>query len=234
MGQLGVPLKRMHGLKKPVNTARPGPLGIWAFAARCPRRYSGWLQGNLCTALWPGLDPRLWLPLMKDGPQPAGVGVARWGPITTRAAIRRKMARVSCAERTTTRLRLGASLGYAPLQQTPKMHWISLIENAVRKGLIYSSVLTRRTRPIPSGWAKNPAKILEIVFGVLRHDVLQKAKPSSVARSVTRLAYDLNTIREKTGCGWPLAMEYEYTGKTVVFARRKQPKKWVTYRLPGC
>lgn len=198
------------------------------------------LQGNLCAALSDlGIeDPRLeaayeWMarsvtgegiaPMEEKG-APVRYYAGKCGPLFACGANNK----LSCA--------WGGVKVMLAFGKMPMNYCTPLIGDAIKQGVDFFLGVDPASAGYPNGWSDKPSgnwwKFGFPVFYVT--DLLQ------LVEAMVRLGYGddarlknaLQLILSKQDASGRWALEYDYTGKTWVdFGVKKQPNKWVTYRV---
>ena len=198
------------------------------------------LQGNLCAALSDlGIDdPRLetaygWMARsvtgegiapMEDKSAPVRYYAGKCGPLFACGSNNK----LSCA--------WGGVKVMLAFSKMPMNYCTPLVGDAIKQGVDFFLGVDPATAGYPNGWSDKPSgnwwKFGFPVFYVT--DLLQ------LVEAMVRLGYGndarlmnaLQLILSKQDASGHWALEYDYSGKTWVdFGVKKQPNKWVTYRV---
>jgi hypothetical protein len=198
------------------------------------------LQGNLCAAMLDiGYeDPRLNTAFEWMARTVTGDGLA---PMEDKNAPLRYYAGkrgpgFMCGANNNLPCAWGAAKVMLAFSMLPVSQRTPLIENAIQQGIDFLLSVDPLEATYPSGWNAKPSgnwwKFGFPVFYVT--DILQvvEALVGFDMGSDPRLANVLNFIAGKQDQDGRWILEYEYTDKTWVdFSAKKQPNKWVTYRV---
>ena len=198
------------------------------------------LQGNLCTALLDiGYeDPRLDTAFEWMARTVTGEGFA---PFEDKNALLRYYAGkrgrgFMCGANNNLACAWGGAKVMLAFSKLPGIQRTPLIEAAIQQGIEFLLSVDPLDATYPSGWNAKPSgnwwKFGFPVFYVT--DILQvvEALVGLGVGSDPRLTNVLDFIANKQDQNGRWLLEYEYTGKTWVdFGPKKQPNKWVTYRV---
>ena len=198
------------------------------------------LQGNLCAALSDlGIDdPRLEAAYEWMARSVTGEGVA---PMEEKNAPLRYYAGkcgplFACGSNNKLSCAWGGVKVMLAFGKMPMNYCTPLIGDAIKQGVDFFLGVDPATAGYPNGWSDKPSgnwwKFGFPVFYVT--DLLQ------LVEAMVRLGYGddarlknaLQLILSKQDASGRWALEYDYSGKTWVdFGVKKQPNKWVTYRV---
>jgi hypothetical protein len=197
------------------------------------------LQGNLCEALLNlgCTDPRLetaleWMARTVTG---EGIATANDRGATLRYYAGKCGPLFACGANNKLPCAWGAVKVMVAFGKLPAGHRTPLIEHAIQDGINFLLSTDPVKADYPTGYSRKPSsnwwKFGFPVFYVT--DLLQNIE-ALVALGFghdQRLANALAFIREKQDAQGRWALDYDYTGKTLVnFGKKKQPNKWVTLR----
>jgi hypothetical protein len=198
------------------------------------------LQGNLCAALSDlGInDPRLEAAYEWMARSVTGEGVA---PMEEKGAPVRYYAGkcgplFACGSNNKLSCAWGGVKVMLAFGKMPMNYCTPLVGDAIKQGVDFFLGVDPATAGYPNGWSDKPSgnwwKFGFPVFYVT--DLLQ------LVEAMVRLGYGddarlknaLQLILSKQDASGRWALEYDYSGKTWVdFGVKKQPNKWVTYRV---
>ena len=198
------------------------------------------LQGNLCAALVDlGCgDERLWQAFEWMARTVTGDGLA---PNTEPKAPMRYYAGkcgpgFACGANNKLPCAWGATKVMLAFSKLPMERRDPLIEAAIKMGVDFLLGVDPATAMYPSGWAKKPSgnwwKLGFPVFYVT--DILQIIEALCLLGygQDERIRKAIDLVLEKQDDKGRWSLEYDYAGKTwVEFGPKKEPNKWVTFRV---
>lgn len=198
------------------------------------------LQGNLCAALSDlGIeDPRLEAAYGWMARSVTGEGVA---PMEEKNAPVRYYAGkcgplFACGSNNKLSCAWGGVKVMLAFGKMPMNYCTPLVGDAIKQGVDFFLGVDPSTAGYPNGWSDKPSgnwwKFGFPVFYVTDLLQLVEAMVRLGFGDDARLMNALQLILSKQDASGRWALEYDYSGKTwVEFGTKKQPNKWVTYRV---